>query len=601
MSSKNTWLWIVAAAVLFAFILLFERYRPHPQTGPVHLLPNFNPKSVLSVQIRPAGRPEIRAERTNGTWQLVEPVAYAAQATNIEALLNALQQLTVAHWISEEELKKDQKADEDYGIEPPEISLILRESNATNPVYFGHRTSPGDQVFVRVVGVDGVSIVDADVLNLLPSNANVWRDTTLVDFAQLNFDRITVTNTIKSQSFLLVHDPTNRLWTMAFPMKSRADNQKIDAAIHRLENMRVQKFVSDDPKADLDAFGLQPPALTLAFAEGTNDVLNLDLGRQLTNSPGLIYARRRDQNTVVAVSTNVLGQWDASYDAFRDRHLVALTGPIESIQVQGQDNFSLEWQTNDTWRVMPQDFLADPVLAAALPRKLSDLQVSDFAKDSVTEPDLPHYGLAPSPARKYIIKWASSPAGTNPPIELDFGTTTNHQIFARRIGEDAVYGIAPIDFESLPSASWELHDRRIWNFDVTEVSRLVIQQNGRTREIVRNGTNGWSLADGSSGVINDSAIEDTTRELGHLTAFAWVGHGAAKLAGFGFKPDGYQISVELKDGKKLTVQFGGTTKLDSPYASVLLNGEPWIFEFPPDLYSSIQFCLAIPPPPSTAH
>lgn len=596
MSSKNTWLWIAAAAVLFAFIFLFERYRPHPQTGPAYLLPNFDPKSVLTVQIRPAGRPEICAERTNGTWRLIEPVAYPAQGTNIEALLNALQQLTVVHRISEEELRKDQKADEDYGIEPPEISLVLREGSSTNPVYFGHRTSPGDQVFVRVVGMDGVSIVDADVLNLLPSDANAWRDTTLVDLAGANFDRITVTNTTKSQSFLLVHNATNRLWTMAFPMKSRADNQKIDDAIERLQKMRVRKFVSDDPKADLDAFGLQPPTLTLAFAEGTNNVLNLDFGRTLTNSPGLIYARRRDQNTVVAVSTNVLGQWDASYDTFRDRHLVSLTGPIESIQVQGQDNFSLEWQTNDTWRVMPEGFPADPTLAAALPRKLSDLQVADFVKDSVTEPDLPHYGLAPAPARKYVIKWADPPTGTNPPIELDFGTNTNKQVFARRMGEDAVYGIAPVDFEALPSASWELRDRRIWNFDVNEVSRLVIQQNGRTREIVRNGTNGWSLAKGSSGSINDSAIEDTTRELGQLTAFTWVGHGAAKLAGFGFAPAGYQISVELKDGKKLTVQFGGTTRLDSPYASVVLDGEPWIFEFPPDLYSSIQYCLAIPSP-----
>jgi hypothetical protein len=27
---------------------------------------------------------------------------------------------------------------------------------------------------------------------------------------------------------------------------------------------------------------------------------------------------------------------------------------------------------------------------------------------------------------------------------------------------------------------------------------------------------------------------------------------------------------------------------------VMLNGESWIFEFPPDLYPSVQFCLMIP-------
>ena len=182
---------------------------------------------------------------------------------------------------------------------------------------------------------------------------------------------------------------------------------------------------------------------------------------------------------------------------------------------------------------------------------------------------------------------------TNPPTELDFGTNGDNKVFARRVGEDAVYGIAPEDFASLPSASWEMHDRHIWNFDVNDVSGITIQQNGLTRQLVRKGTNGWSLAAGSQGIINDSAVEDTARELGQLKAFSWVGHGAEKLPGFGFTPDGYQITVELKKGEKLNVQFGGLTRLGSN-ASVVLNGEPWIFEFPPDLYGAVLFCLAPP-------
>jgi hypothetical protein len=596
MSSKNTWLWMTAAVALFAFIFLFERYRTRPDNGPIHLLPDLNPKTVLGVEIRPAGRVGIRAERTNGGWQLVEPVVYAAQQTNIQNLLDALQNLTVVHQISEQELRKDPNADENYGIEPPETLLVLRQRDSTNRIHFGHRTSPGDQVFVQVIGIEGISIVDADVLNFLPPNPDAWRDTTLTDFAKMTFNRISVTNTIKSQSFLLQRDSTNKLWAMTFPMKTRADSDKVEDALQKIESLRVRQFVSDDPRADLESFGLQPPALTVALGEGTNALMALDFGRQLTNNSGLVYARRRDQNAVVAVSTNVLGQWDASYDIFRDRHLVTLTGPIEAIEVHGEDTFSVTWETNNSWHVLPQDFPADQTMAAGLARKLSELQVVDFVKDSVTEPDLPHYGLAPSPPRKYILNWATSATATNSPTELDFGTNSSNQVFARRIGEDAVYGIAPLDFEALPSASWQLRDRRVWNFEVNDVTRITIQQNGQTRQIVHNGTNGWSVAGGFNGIINDSAIEDTTRELGHLTAFSWVGHGAAKLAAFGFTSGNYRLSIELKNSEKLEVQFGGASRLDTPYASVQLNGEPWIFEFPPDLYASIQFCLALPPP-----
>ena len=593
MSSKNTWLWLAAAAALFAFIFLFERYHPRADSGPAYLLPGLNAKAVKAVQIRPTGQPEIRVERTNDGWQLTEPVVYPAQTTNVQQLLAALQDLTVVHRISEQEFRKDPKAEENYGIEPSQLSLVL---DSGPPVFFGHLTSPGDQVFVRVPGIAGIAIVNAGVLNLFPRNANEWRDTTLADFKAGSFDRISVTNTMKGQwSFVLHRDPTNKLWSMASPMKARADSEKVDEAMHRLENLRIRQFVSDDPNADLEGFGLQPPALTLALGYGTNSVLALDFGKELTNSPGMIYARRRDQTTVVAISTNALGQWNASYDVFRDRHLLTLMGPIESIQIAGQDEFSLKWETNNSWHIVSKDFPVDETMATRLARTLSELQVAGFEKDTVPELDLPKYGLAP-PKQKYTLTWAASPTATNPPTTVEFGTNSSNQIFARRSGESALYSIAPADFESLPSASWELRDRHIWNFDLGDVSRITIQQNGQTQEILRKGTNGWSLGAGTNKyLLNDSAIEDTLRELGHLTAFAWTGYGAAKLAGVGITPESHQVSIELKNGQKLAVQFGNATALGSVYASVMLGGEPWIFEFPPDLYPSVRYCLTIPP------
>src|SRR5262249_48840298 len=97
--------------------------------------------------------------------------------------------------------------------------------------------------------------------------------------------------------------------------------------------------------------------------------------------------------------------------------------------------------------------------------------------------------------------------------------------------------------------------------------------------------------------INPSAVEDTVQALGHLTAFSWVGHGADKLAGFGFDPKGYQLSIELKNGDNLMFRLGGDTRLGSAYASVMLNGGPWIFEFPPDVLPSVVYSLMIHPSP----
>jgi hypothetical protein len=593
MSSKNTWLWLTAAAALFAFIFLFDRFRPHPPTGPFYLLPDLDVNTVRTMEIFPVGPSEIRVERTNHVWHIVAPVAYPAQNTNVDRLLLTLKNLTVARRIPEGEFRRNSGMAAEYGIEPPQLSLIL---NSGPPILFGHKTAPGDQVFVRIPGIEGLAIVDSEVLNFFPSNANAWRDVTLADTKGRPFDRIAVTNAAKSQwSFVLQRDPTNRLWGMTSPLTVRADSEKVDDSVQQLQKLRVHDFVPDDPKPDLESLGLQPPALTLALNQGSNSVLVLDFGRELTNSSGLIYARRRDQTAVVTLSTNTLSQWNTSYDMFRDRHLLTMLGPIESIHIIGQDVFTLQWETNNSWRVLPQNFPVDEILATRLARTLSELQVANFELDTVTPTatDLPRYGLN-TPARQFIISWAPSATATNPPTTLDFGTNTNGQIFARRIGENSVYGIASADYEALPSASWEMRDRHIWNFEVNDVVRLTIQQNEKTLEIVHNGTNGWRVPEGSTGHINDSAIEDTVRDLGHLKAFAWVARGADKPAGFGIDAKAYQLTIELKNGQKLAFQLGKQTQLGSPYASVLLDGEPWIFEFPPDVFPSVHFSLMIP-------
>ena len=591
MSSKNTWLWLTAAAALFAFIFVFDRFRPHPPTGPFYLLPDLDVDTVRTIQIHPAGPLEIRVERTNHVWHLVSPVAYPAQGSNVDNFLAALKNLTVVQRIPENEFRRNSGMAAEYGIDPPQLSLII---NSGPPILFGHKTFTGDQVFVRIAGIEGVAIVDSGVLNLFPANTNAWRDVMLADTKGKPIDGIAVTNTAKVQwSFVLQRDPTNRLWGMTSPLTVRADSEKVNDAVQALQKLRVQDFVSDDPKSDLESFGLQPPALTLALSAGSNSVLVLDFGRELTNNPGFIYGHRRDQTAVVTLSTNALSQWYTSYDVFRDRHLLTLLGPIDSIQIAGQDNFTLQWGTNDTWRVMPQNFPADEIMAARLARTLSDLQVANF-QDSVTESDLQGYGLK-TPARQFIVSWAPTATVTNPPTILDFGTSTNGQVFARRIGEKSVCGIAPADYEALPSVSWEMRDRHIWNFDVNDVVGVTIAQEGKTREILHTGTNGWRLAEGSTGSINDSAVENTVQELGHLKAFKWIGHGADKPAAFGVDGKVYQLTINLKSGETRSFQLGKETQL-SAYASVMLDGEPWIFEFPPDVFPSVQYCLMIPPP-----
>ncbi len=269
MNSKTTGVWFVIAAALLAFIFVFEHYFRPVVAGPAPLLPNLRPAAVTSVQVFPAGALEIIAGRTNGSWFLTKPVSYPAQAAAIEALLDSLQKLAPAK-ISAAELREHKNSDAEFGFDAPASPVRHRRRQPELAGEVGKRTAPGDQVYLRVVGVDGAFVADAGWLKFLPRSGDEWRDTALVIARQNDFDWIVLTNNAKGIAIELRRDPTNHLWHMIRPSPARADTDRITDALQRLAGATVTRFITDDPKADLTAFGLQPADLDLWLGRGTN-------------------------------------------------------------------------------------------------------------------------------------------------------------------------------------------------------------------------------------------------------------------------------------------------------------------------------------------
>ncbi len=594
MNPKNTWVWIAVAAGLFALVFLHQRYARKPGSELVRVLPNLKAAAVTSIQVSSGARTNIRVERTNGVWQLTKPLVYPAQAVSIENLLSQLERLTPAPYITARELRNRTKVDEAYGFVAPQASIVIEQPDYPVHLLVGSRTAPGDQVFLQVVGADGVYVVGADFLKYVPRTPEDWRDTTLIDLKGLAFDRLSVTNGAKL--FELRRDATNKLWRMVYPLQARAYSARVEESLQVLQSVTIDQFIPDDARADLEAFGLQPPELEVAFSQGSNTIARLQFGKGLTNDTRLVYGRRVGLNAIVAVPKDLLAPWYALVNDFRDPLLVKLTAPIASIEVRGQDdNFSVQQQTNDTWRVLPQDLRADADLVKEMLSALSALQIVEFTKDVVIAPDLPAYGLA-SPVRQFILKSAaaSTPGGPTNGVmaELDFGTNQADRTFARRADENFVYAVKRGDFERLPSASFQMRERRIWSCSTNDIARVTIRQQGKVRQITRNGPYDWSL---TPGMTNELAVEETVSGLCQLTAIAWIGRGAADRARFGFTDDSHQITLELKNGEKASVEFNGASLSGVPYGAVMLDGEPWMFECPAWLYRYVQSHLSFAP------
>jgi hypothetical protein len=603
MNSRHSWVWLLIGALLFAAVYFFE-WRPSGPSKQARVLPNLKPSAVTSVQVRPAGPPQlaIRAERTDRSWQLEKPIVYPAEPEKIQRLLEALSQLFPALFISPGELRGRPNADEEYGFAPPQASVIISQGDYRVQLNIGSKTVPGDQVFLQVVGVEGVYVVDAGLLQLIPREAGDWRDTTLLTASDSAFDRLAVTNNARSFSFVAQRDGPDQLWRLVWPFTkgARADNRRLEDCLQKLATVRISGFISDDPKASLETFGLAPAQLELGLGHDATNFVFLQFGQSPTNDPAVIYARRDGQHTIFTVPKELLAPWQREViNDFRDPHLLTVTRPVERWSAQGQDKFSCERDTNGAWRILPEGFPADTTLVADFLSTLTNAPIIQFVKDVVNAPDLPAYGLG-SPLREYVLETAgtdSPVAGSNAVIAaLQFGLSTNQsdRVFARRSDESSVYAVGTNDFFRLPAAGWQLRERQFWDFPETNVMRVTIRQQDKVRGLVHNGPHQWSLASGSSGVINDLAVEETVRGLAHAAVLSWVARGETNRVSCGFAGRQYALTFELRDGGNRTIEFGNETRTGSVYVGLSLSGSYWIGDFPDSLYAQVVYSLTIP-------
>ncbi|HTR43490.1 MAG TPA: DUF4340 domain-containing protein, partial [Pseudomonadales bacterium] len=270
MNSKNTLIWFVVAVALFAFIFVYQFFQRSTAPLSLDLLPGLRPSAVTSVQVFPNNAPEISVERTNEGWLMTQPVTYPGQKAAIESLVDALKKLTIAMRVA-----SVGNADSEYGFKTPE-TITIQSGDSRREILVGNKTAPGDQVFVRVVGSDGIFVADAGWLKFIPQSTTDWRDTALVGGGS-SYDSLILTNGAK---IIELHsNPTNHLWQMTRPLTARANSDYIVKAMQQLQTAQVSQFVTDNSNADLTAYGLQPADLDLWFGHGSNYVDAIHFGK----------------------------------------------------------------------------------------------------------------------------------------------------------------------------------------------------------------------------------------------------------------------------------------------------------------------------------
>lgn len=604
MNTTQTKTLLLIAALLAAFILIYEFRDTGTGAKPTDagkLFTHLRPADVSGVELTRTNL-TLRAARTNGAWTLSEPVRYPAHATPIEGLLDVCARINPQFSIAASQVTSLAE----YGLATPQAVFKFHAGATTRELRIGNRSPVGNQVYVQAGSNAPVVALDATLLELLPRSADDWRDRRLLSLGGAGFDRLRLRFGVRDLVFQ--RDATNNLWRITSPPPAkRADTPLVAQLLKDLQEWPVQAFITDDPKAELDALGLAMPEAELAFGSGTNDLLVVQFGRGPTNAPDLLFARRLAHTNIVAVPRPLLDKLRAPYWEWCDAHLFDSLPPMsfDTLEVAGPGGFLARRQTNDSWRILsPTNIAADADAMQSLFSRLGSLEAIELAKEVVT--DFRVFGLDPPLRRVAFLRSGTNAAGapTNFPVAaVDLGLNElerevrTERVFARRHDENFVYTVRQLDLDRTPLEFWKVRDRQVWNFNTAQVTGLDVTFQGRPRKLTRTAANQWS-ADGQP--LNQeaaAALEETAHRLGTLRVEKWMARGQHELTGRGFVAKAHQVNVNLVvDGQPRlqSLAFGPMTPT-GPLAAVTLDGQPVIFVFPNALYAGfIQRYLVVP-------
>lgn len=256
----------------------------------------------------------VARETPDTPWEVLSPVKSPADAQAVGALAEALQYGVCRDFID------SPSALSDYGLEPPQARLTLRDAKGNPPVtIFLGNIDPKDNkggIFARWSEYPCVFKINSDLFSLLPSTPDAFCDLRLFTQQARELTRI---------RYLSEHNPwtlqrdENQAWHMTEPAAEDADDFAVSEYLSALKSVKGTALVYDTPSRE----ALQQPEFQIELAYGSAaEPVRLRFRRD--PQAEVYYLATQDTGNVVRVPTAQVERLIATPDTFRSRRLFSM-------------------------------------------------------------------------------------------------------------------------------------------------------------------------------------------------------------------------------------------------------------------------------------
>ena len=306
---------LVAAAGLGAYIYFVEMKRtPSSETTAVkEKIFTVETADIQQIEVTSEKGERTKLAKADGTWQIVEPAATAADETEVSSLASSLSTLEVQRVVEEKPASLA-----DYGLQDPRVTIAFTATGAgagTKRLLVGRKTPTGGDMYAKVEGQDRVFLIQAYLDATFNRGAFDLRDKHVLKFDRSKIDALEIQSGDRTLRFA----KSGAEWTIAAPVKARADFSLVEGIIGRLDDARMSEVVAPEA-ADLKPYGLDKPGVTVRLGMGSSQA-SLAFGKTLPDNDR-IYARDLSRPLVFALQKSLPDDFGAKTASdFRRRDL----------------------------------------------------------------------------------------------------------------------------------------------------------------------------------------------------------------------------------------------------------------------------------------
>ena len=343
----------------------------------------------------------------------------------------------------------------------------------------------------------------------------------------------------------------NGEWQLTDPITAYANRSKVSEMLDDLLNKQVKRTLEVTGSKPVRARSTPNIQIDL-WTEGEAPTKSFLIGNKTVNYS--VYAKEASQSHIFLIESSALQDLTKSSADLRTRN--ALKFEPEAVNgitlaVAGGEPIRCRMEGEAEWRmVAPIQVKGDAKEIRSVLDALHLLKVAEFTKDGAI--NLAEYGLE-VPRIRVTLQLG----GESQELLVGSDILNATRIYVKPGALDAVYAVNREIYATLNKTVFDLHDKRVIDFQRTATNRFEIQRQGEAKIVCAKDLKGnWQIEEPIALKADAEVVDDILFGVDSLKAVEFVAEQPTSLSRYGLDAPSLQVSFFPLDAEPAVLLLG---------------------------------------------